>query len=42
MRYENAREGFPGVLLAGPFGFRPAAYFRIEDDAERAPVKVSL
>jgi len=41
MRYENAREGFPGVLIAGPSGMGPLAYFRVDDAAERAPVKVT-
>lgn len=40
MSYNNARETFPGLLLAGSF---PAAEsFAVESPAERAPVKVSF
>jgi LemA protein len=40
MGYNNARETFPGMLLAG--GFPPAQSFAIEAPAEREPVKVSF
>lgn len=40
MSYNNARETFPGLLLAGSF---PAAEsFAVENPAERAPVKVTF
>ena len=42
MRYNTAREIFPAVLLAGGFGFRPAALFEVERAEERAAVQVSL
>jgi LemA protein len=40
MTYNNARETFPGTLVAG--GFAPAQLFEIEVPAERAPVKVAF
>jgi LemA protein len=42
MLYETARQSFPAVLVAGPLGFAEAHYFRIEDDRERAAVRVAL
>ena len=40
MSYNNARETFPGVLMAGRF---PAAtLFELEVAAERAPVQVKF
>jgi LemA protein len=40
MTYNNARETFPGLLVAG--GFAPAQLFEVEAAAERAPVKVAF
>ena len=40
MSYNNSRETFPGMLLAG--GFPAAQSFAIEVPAEREPVKVSF
>lgn len=40
--YNTYREGFPAVVLAGMFGFQPAALFEIENPAERAVPKVSF
>lgn len=40
MSYNNARETFPGVLLAG--GFPPATLFELQAAAEREPVQVKL
>ena len=40
MTYNNARETFPGTLVAG--GFAPAQLFEIESPAERGPVKVAF
>jgi LemA protein len=40
MTYNNARETFPGLLLAG--GFPPAQSFEIEVPAEREPVRVAF
>jgi LemA protein len=40
MSYNNTRETFPGLLLAG--GFPAAQPFTVEVAAEREPVKVSF
>ncbi|MBV9463841.1 MAG: LemA family protein [Verrucomicrobiae bacterium] len=42
MTYNNARETFPSVLIAGPFGFGPAQLFEIENAAQREAPKVSF
>jgi LemA protein len=39
LTYHNAIQTFPGVLLAGPFGFTAREFFEVEDEAQRdAPV----
>ena len=40
MSYNNARETFPGALLAG--GFQPAQPFEVQAPAEREAVKVAF
>jgi LemA protein len=40
MAYNNARETFPGLLVAG--GFAPAQGFEVESPAERAAVRVAF
>jgi LemA protein len=40
MTYNNARETFPGMLVAGAFA--PARLFEVEAPAARAPVKVAF
>jgi LemA protein len=42
MTYNNARETFPNVVLAGMFGFQPAELFKIEDPTQRNAPKVSF
>ncbi len=42
MSYNTARETFPNVLIAGPFGFGEAALFEITDAAEREAQKVKF
>ena len=42
MAYNIGRERFPAVMLAGAFGFQPAALFEITDATEREAVKVSF
>ncbi|OFZ21993.1 MAG: hypothetical protein A2X94_16175 [Bdellovibrionales bacterium GWB1_55_8] len=42
MVYNTARETFPNVLVAGPFGFHPAQLFEVESAEERRAVKVSF
>ena len=41
LAYNNAVQTFPGVLLAGPFGFAQRAYLEIEEQS-RAPVDVDF
>jgi len=40
--YKTYRETFPPVLFAGMFGFQDAAFFEIEDAAQREAPKVSF
>lgn len=42
MSYNTARETFPNVLIAGPFGFGEAALFEVTDAAERQAQKVKF
>ncbi len=42
MSYNIARERFPAVILAGTFGFQPAALFEITEASEREAPKVSF
>jgi len=41
LRYNNARQAFPAVVLANAMGFGPREYFEMEE-AAREPVKVSF
>ena len=40
--YLTKCQQFPGVLLAGPFGFSPRAFFELDNQAEREPIKVDF
>jgi LemA protein len=40
--FNTAQQTFPSSLIAGTFGFTPREFFRLEDDADRAPVAVSI
>jgi LemA protein len=42
MTYNTAVESFPDNLIAGPFSFRQAELWRVEDQAAREPVSVSF
>lgn len=42
MIYNTTRETFPSVLLAGMFGFNPAALFEVTETAEREAHKVAF
>jgi len=42
MRYNTARETFPGNIVAGLFGFRGAQLLQIGSEAALEPVKVSF
>jgi LemA protein len=41
LAYDNARETFPTVIIAGAFGFKDKEYFEIEE-ASRQPVNVDF
>ncbi len=40
--YNTEREMFPAVMIAGPFGFKPATLFEVKDEEKREAVKVSF
>jgi LemA protein len=42
LTYHNAIQTFPGVILAGPFGFTKREFFEVEEDAQREPPQVSF
>lgn len=42
MTYNTARETFPSVLIAGPFGFQAAALFEVSVAAERQAPQVKF
>jgi LemA protein len=42
LTFNNAIQTFPGVVLAGPFGFTKREFFEVEDDAQREPPRVSF
>jgi LemA protein len=42
MEYNTARGTFPRNLLAGPFGFRPAQMFTLDDPGHRAAPQVHV
>lgn len=42
MHFNTAIEVFPAVLIAGPFGFKPATLFEVESEEEKAAPKVSF
>jgi LemA protein len=42
MSYNNKRQEFPGVVVAGMFNFKEEPYWKIEDAAQREAPKVSF
>ena len=42
LTYNNAIQTFPGVLIAGPFGFAKREYFEIEDAEAREVPQVDF
>src|SRR3990170_9065378 len=42
LTYNNAIQTFPGVLLAGPFGFAQREFFELEDAAQREAPRVTF
>src|SRR5262249_5035607 len=41
-RYTRSQQTFPTALIGGAFGFTPREFFELEDEGERAAVKVEL
>jgi LemA protein len=41
-RFNTSQQTLPASLIANSLGFRPREYFELEDDQERAAVKVEL
>jgi LemA protein len=42
LTFNNAIQTFPGVLLAGPFGFAKREFFDVEDDTQREAPRVAF
>ena len=42
LTYNNSVQTFPGVMLAGPFGFSIREFFDVEDEAQREPPRVDF
>jgi len=42
LTYNNTVQTFPGLLVAGPFGFSIREFFEVEDDAQREAPAVSF
>ena len=42
LTYNNAVQTFPGLVVAGPFGFTIREFFEVEDDAQREPPSVDF
>jgi LemA protein len=42
LTYNNAVQTFPGVVLAGPFGFSIREFFDVEEEAQRGPPQVDF
>jgi LemA protein len=42
LTFNNAVQTFPGLVLAGPFGFRQREFFEVEDTAQREAPRVSF
>jgi LemA protein len=42
LRYNNARQAFPSVIVANMFNFGAREYFEIEDEGARQPVAVKF
>ena len=42
LTYNNAVQTFPGLVVAGPFGFTVREFFEVEDEAQREPPSVDF
>ncbi|HUG65566.1 MAG TPA: LemA family protein [Gaiellaceae bacterium] len=42
LTYNNVVQTFPGLVVAGPFGFTIREFFEVEDEAQREPPSVDF
>jgi LemA protein len=42
LTYNNAVQTFPGLVVAGPFGFTIREFFDVEEEAQREPPRVDF
>jgi LemA protein len=42
LTYNNAIQTFPGLVVAGPFGFSVREFFDVEEEAQREPPRVDF
>jgi LemA protein len=42
LTYNNAIQTFPGVVMAGPFGFTAREFFEVAEEAQREPPRVDF
>jgi LemA protein len=42
LTYNNTVQTFPGLVLAGPFGFTIREFFEVEEEAQRQPPVVDF
>ena len=42
LTYNNTVQTFPGLIVAGPFGFTIREFFEVEDEAQREPPTVDF
>jgi LemA protein len=42
LTYNNSIQTFPGVVVAGPFGFHKREFFEVEEDAQREAPRVAF
>ncbi|MCS7006520.1 MAG: LemA family protein [Thermoleophilia bacterium] len=42
LTYNNAIQTFPGLVVAGPFGFTAREFFEVEEEAQREPPQVDF
>jgi LemA protein len=42
LTYNNAIQTFPGLVVAGPFGFTAREFFEVGDEAQREPPRVDF
>jgi LemA protein len=42
LTYNNTVQTFPGLVVAGPFGFTIREFFEVEEEAQRQPPTVDF